>query len=116
MAGQVLRDQWIDSGVGDTFWVQSTAAPNTAPGLVTIHDNAPTDDRWNYAAVEITPAPGTPAAAGSAQARFASTAAATSAAPQPSFTSAPWARLATFSASRVNELLCHLEVPPANAA
>jgi hypothetical protein len=23
------------------------------------HDNAPTNDRWNYAAVEVTPVPGT---------------------------------------------------------
>jgi hypothetical protein len=67
VAGQVLQDQWLASSAGDTFWVQSTAAPNTAPGLVTIHDNAPTNDRWNYAAVEIVPAvvgnpsqPGTP--------------------------------------------------------
>ena len=54
-----LQDQWIDTGTGDTFWVQSTAAPSTAPGLVTIHDNAPTNDRWNYAAVEVTPVAGT---------------------------------------------------------
>ena len=53
VAGQELQDQWIDTGVGDTFWVQSTTTPNTAPGLVTIHDNAPTNDRWNYAAVEL---------------------------------------------------------------
>ena len=39
--------------------MQSTAAPSTAPGLVTIHDNAPTNDRWNYAAVEVTPVAGT---------------------------------------------------------
>jgi hypothetical protein len=58
VAGQVLQDQWIDTGSGDTFWVQSTTAPSTAPGLVTIHDNAPTNDRWNYAAVEVTPAAG----------------------------------------------------------
>ena len=56
VAGQVLQDQWIASGVGDTYWLQSTAAPNVAPGLVTIHDNAPTNDRWNYAAVEVLPA------------------------------------------------------------
>jgi hypothetical protein len=59
VTGQQLQDQWIDTGSGDTFWVQSTAAPNTAPGLVTIHDNAPTNDRWNYAAVEVTPVAGT---------------------------------------------------------
>jgi hypothetical protein len=58
VAGQQLQDQWVDTGSGDTFWVQSTTAPNTAPGLVTIHDNAPTNDRWNYAAVEVTPVAG----------------------------------------------------------
>ena len=57
VTGQVLQRQWVDSAVGDTFWVQSTATPNTALGLVTIHDNAPTNDRWNYAAVEVTAAP-----------------------------------------------------------
>ena len=62
VAGQQLQDQWIDTASGDTFWVQSTAAPNTAPGLVTIHDNAPTNDRFNYAAVEVTPVAGTVAA------------------------------------------------------
>jgi hypothetical protein len=58
VAGQVLRDQWIDTVVGDTFWVQSIAAPTTFAGLVTIHDTAPTTDRWNYAAVEVTAAAG----------------------------------------------------------
>jgi hypothetical protein len=58
IAGQSLVHQWVDTRVGDTFWVQSTAAPNTAMGLVTIHDNAPTNDRWNYTAVEVLPAPG----------------------------------------------------------
>jgi hypothetical protein len=58
VTGQVLQHQWLDGKAGDTFWVQSTAAPNTAPGLVTIHDSAPTNDRWNMAAVEVLPAPG----------------------------------------------------------
>jgi hypothetical protein len=58
VAGQTVRAQWIDTAVGDTFWVQATGAPNTLPGLVTIHDNAPTNHRWNYAAVEIKAAPG----------------------------------------------------------
>ena len=58
-AGQTKVREFVDTAVGDTFWVQSTAAPNTAPGLVTIHDNAPTNDRWNYAAVEVTPVAGT---------------------------------------------------------
>jgi hypothetical protein len=58
VTGQVLRNQWIATKSGGTFWVQSTAAPNSFPSLVTIHDNAPTNDRWNYAAVEVTPARG----------------------------------------------------------
>ena len=53
VSGQVLVHQRVDTAVGDTFWVQSTAAPSTTTGLVTIHDNAPTADQWNYAAVEI---------------------------------------------------------------
>jgi len=53
VSGQVLVHQRVDSGVGDTFWVQSTSAPVTANMLVDIHDSAPTNDRWNYAAVEI---------------------------------------------------------------
>jgi len=53
VSGQVLVHQWIDSTSFNTFWVQSTATPSVANGLVDIHDNAPTTDRWNYAAVEI---------------------------------------------------------------
>jgi len=47
----------VDAASGDTFWTQSTPAPNPALGLVTIHDNAPTNDQWNYAAVEVVAAP-----------------------------------------------------------
>jgi hypothetical protein len=57
VTGQLLQHQWIDTATGDTFWVQSTAAPVQALSLVTIHDSAPTNDRWNYAAVEVTAAP-----------------------------------------------------------
>jgi hypothetical protein len=56
-SGQVVQQQWVDSAAGDTFWLQSTLTPSSAAGLVTIHDNAPTNHRWNYAAVEITAAP-----------------------------------------------------------
>lgn len=57
VTGQVLQHQWLDTAVGDTFWVQSVTAPNTAPGLVTIHDSAPTNHQYNYTAVEVTAAP-----------------------------------------------------------
>jgi hypothetical protein len=53
VSGQVLVHQKVDTQVGDTYWVQSTATPSTANGLVDIHDTAPTADRWNYAAVEV---------------------------------------------------------------
>jgi hypothetical protein len=53
VSGQVLVHQRVDAQVGDTYWVQSTAAPSTANALVDIHDTAPTSDQWNYAAVEI---------------------------------------------------------------
>jgi len=55
-SGQVIVHQRVDTAVGDTFWVQSTAAPNTAAGTVDIHDNAPTSDQWNYAGIEVLPA------------------------------------------------------------
>lgn len=53
VSGQVLVHQRVDTQVDDTFWLQSTAAPSTANGLVDIHDTSPTNDRWNYAAIEI---------------------------------------------------------------
>ena len=53
ITGQVLVHQRVDTGTGDTYWVQSTTTPVAANGLVDIHDTAPTADRWNYAAVEI---------------------------------------------------------------
>jgi len=52
-SGQVLVHQKVDTAVGDTYWVQSTAAPASSNALVDIHDTTPTGDQWNYAAVEI---------------------------------------------------------------
>jgi len=52
-AGQVLVHQRVETAVGDTFWLQTTAAPATVMGIVDIHDTAPVDHQWNYAAVEI---------------------------------------------------------------
>jgi len=56
-AGQVVEHEYL-APVGDTFWVQRTATPAVTPGLVTIADTAPSDHQWNYAAVEVTAAPG----------------------------------------------------------
>ncbi len=53
-SGQTMVNQWVDSAVGDTFWVQSRNAPTAAAGTsVAINDTAPTADRWNLAVVEI---------------------------------------------------------------
>ena len=41
---------------GDTFWVQYVTAPSAAAGVTaTVSCTAPTNDRWNLAAVEILP-------------------------------------------------------------
>jgi beta-lactam-binding protein with PASTA domain len=53
-ASQTMVHQWIDSGVGDTFWVQARSGPVAAAGTVaTIDDTSPTTDQWNLAAIEI---------------------------------------------------------------
>jgi hypothetical protein len=54
-SGQTVVHQRVDTAAGDTFWVQSTTAPNAGAGTVDIHDSAPTSDRWNYAGVEVLP-------------------------------------------------------------
>jgi len=52
--GQVLLDQWLDTGTGDTFWNQQTNQPTGAAGsMVTMNDTAPTNHQWNAAAVEL---------------------------------------------------------------
>ena len=56
-AGQTKVDEYLPS-VGDTFWVQRQTTPTAAAGTnVPINDTAPTNDRWNLAAIEILPAP-----------------------------------------------------------
>lgn len=56
LSGQTLQHQWVDTPAGDTFWTQSLSAPTGAAGsATTIGDSAPTNDRWNFAAVEIVP-------------------------------------------------------------
>lgn len=58
-AGQTQVAQWVDSPMGDTFWVQASNAPTTSAGQsVTLADTAPTADSWNMAGIEIVPASG----------------------------------------------------------
>lgn len=55
-SGQTIFDQDLASA-GDTYWVQSTAAPGNSAGTsVTLNDTSPTTDRWDFSAIEITPA------------------------------------------------------------
>jgi hypothetical protein len=44
---QVVVHQHLDTSTGNTFWVQSTAAPNAAAGTIDIHDSGPTTGQWN---------------------------------------------------------------------
>jgi len=55
VSAQVIVHQRVDTTTGDTFWVQSTTAPNSSAGTVDIHDSTPTTDQWNYAGVEVLP-------------------------------------------------------------
>ena len=53
-ANQTMVTQWLDTSVGDTFWVQSTAQLIGPIGtVVTMNDTAPTNHRWNFTAVEV---------------------------------------------------------------
>jgi hypothetical protein len=52
-ANQTKQSEYL-APAGDTFWVQYVTAPIPAAGvLTTISCTAPTNDRWNLAAVEI---------------------------------------------------------------
>jgi hypothetical protein len=55
-AGQTLVSQWVNTGLGDTFWAQGTASVSSTAGqLVTLNDTAPSTDEWDLAAVEVVP-------------------------------------------------------------
>jgi hypothetical protein len=57
LTGQSMVRQWLDQGDGDAFWVQSTSNKSTSSGhSVSFGTSAPTNDRWNFAAIEIRPA------------------------------------------------------------
>jgi hypothetical protein len=54
-ANQTKQSEYL-APAGDTFWVQYLNAPVAAAGTaVTINCTAPTNDRWNLAALEILP-------------------------------------------------------------
>jgi len=53
-AGQTKVHEFVDTAVGDTFWVQATSSAIAASGTtVGMNTTNPTIDQWNLAAVEI---------------------------------------------------------------
>jgi beta-lactam-binding protein with PASTA domain len=55
-AGQTKVHEFVDTAVGDTFWVEAAAGTIPAAGAsVTLGATAPTSDQWNLAIVELTP-------------------------------------------------------------
>ena len=55
-SGQTMLHQWLETTLGDTYWVQRLATPVGAAGsAVTINDTGPTNDRWNLTVVEVVP-------------------------------------------------------------
>jgi cell migration-inducing and hyaluronan-binding protein len=61
--GQTRVDEYL-APVGDTYWVQRSAATAPAAGTaVTLSDTAPSGDMWDFAAIEVVAAPDTEPAA-----------------------------------------------------
>jgi hypothetical protein len=55
-ADQVMVHQFLDTAARDTYWAQRLSGPTPSAGqVVTLNDTAPTNDQWNFAAVEIIP-------------------------------------------------------------
>jgi beta-lactam-binding protein with PASTA domain len=55
-AGQTKVHEFVDTAVGDTFWVQAlTATAGAAGSVVTLNATAPATDQYNLAIVELTP-------------------------------------------------------------
>jgi hypothetical protein len=52
-SGQAKVHEWLDTVIGDTYWVQRRTATVGAGTTVAISDTSPTGDRWNLAALEI---------------------------------------------------------------
>jgi hypothetical protein len=52
---QIMDNQRLDTGTGDTYWIQNQTYPPLIPAgaSITLNDTAPTNDRWNFVSVEI---------------------------------------------------------------
>jgi hypothetical protein len=54
-AGQTKVHEFVDTAVGDTFWVQAANGTIAAAGTsVTLNATDPINDQWNFAIVELT--------------------------------------------------------------
>jgi Bacterial Ig domain len=57
-SNQELLSETVEKTAGNTYWSQYDGAPSAAAGqTLTVNDTAPSTDRWNLAAVEVTPSP-----------------------------------------------------------
>jgi hypothetical protein len=55
-AGQIMVREWVDTAAGDTFWFQAWPGTIVNAGTsIEVATTAPTQDRWNFALVEIVP-------------------------------------------------------------
>jgi beta-lactam-binding protein with PASTA domain len=55
-AGQTKVHEFVDTAVGDTFWVEAANGTTGPAGtVVTLNATAPTTDQWNVAIIELTP-------------------------------------------------------------
>ena len=53
-SNQIMLHQYLNTSTGDTWWVQANNANTPASGTaVTMNDTAPTNDKWNFVAVEV---------------------------------------------------------------
>ena len=51
---QVIENQLLDTGVGDTYWSQNTSTQTGPAGsTILVNDISPINDNWNLAAVEV---------------------------------------------------------------
>lgn len=50
---QMVVHQDVDTAAGDTFWTQQVSSPLLTSATVQLNAIAPTNDRWNLAAVEV---------------------------------------------------------------
>jgi hypothetical protein len=53
VGGQVILEQWVDTGNGDTYWSQYTNTAVPTGTTVTLADSSPTTDQWNFVGVEL---------------------------------------------------------------